>query len=65
MMNIEEKITMEELGNCKQQQPYNVLIHTPIEPTRRDASQLFSNEIYVSYFFKYLSNVSSYRATNQ
>lgn len=51
MLNIHEKFSLEELGSCKQQQQINIDVHTPLETTRRDASQFFSNENYVSKFF--------------
>lgn len=50
MFNIQET-SLKELGSCKQQQQINEdFLHTPLETTRRDASQFFSNENYVSQF---------------
>lgn len=52
MFNIQET-SLKELGSCKQQQQINEdFLHTPLETTRRDASQFFSNENYVSQFFR-------------
>lgn len=51
MLNIQDNYSLENSSSCKQQQLDNIDVHTPLETTRRDASQLSSNEIYVSHFY--------------